>query len=89
MPAAVASMPLITVFGLGRKRFGAEDIHELTPSSEVLRVDSACPPQLHVTTSGGGRVSCVHMSEGGSQVDYPFDLWSRLSRVVKILFRYG
>ena len=49
MPAAVASMPLITVFGLGRKRFGAEDIHELTPSSEGLGFDSACPPGISNT----------------------------------------
>ena len=48
---------------------------KLTPSSESLGFDSACPPgfraQLHVTISlstAGGPVSCVQLSEGGFQV---------------------
>ena len=46
----------------------------LTPSSDGLGFDSACPPgfrtQLHVTTSlstGGGPVSYAQLSEGVSR----------------------
>ena len=31
----------------------------------------------------------VQLSEGGFQVAYPLGLWSRISRIVKVLFRYG
>ena len=69
---------------------------KLTPSSEGLGFDSACPPgfriQLHLTTSlstGGGPVSYVQLSEGGFQVVYPLGLWSRFSGVVKVLYGYG
>ena len=69
---------------------------KLTPSSEGHGSDSARPAgfrtQLHVTTSlstGGGPVSYVLLSEGGSQVVYPLGLWSRFSGVVKVRFGYG
>ena len=70
----------------------------MTPSSEGLGLDSACPPgfrtQLHVTTSlstGGGPVSYMQLSEGGFQLVYPLGLWSRFSRVqvVKVPYGYG
>ena len=69
---------------------------KLTPFSEGLGFDSACPPgfrtQLHVTTSlstGGGPVSCVQLPEGGFQVVYPLGLWSGSSGVVKVLHGNG
>ena len=31
----------------------------------------------------------VQLSEGGFQVVYPLGLWSRFSRVVKVLYGYG
>ena len=31
----------------------------------------------------------VQLSEGGSQVLYPLGVWSRVSGVVKALFRHG
>ena len=34
-------------------------------------------------------MSYVQLSEGGFQVVYPLDLWSRISGVVKVQFGYG
>ena len=34
-------------------------------------------------------MSCVQLSEGGFQVVYSLGLWSRFSRVVKVLRGYG
>ena len=34
-------------------------------------------------------MSYVQLSEGGFKVVYPLGLWSRFSRVVKVLYRYG
>ena len=69
---------------------------KLTPSSEGLGLDSACPPgfqtQLHVNTSlrtGEGPVSCMQLSEGGFMVVYPLGLWSWSLGVVKVLHGYG
>ena len=34
-------------------------------------------------------MSYVQLSEGGFQVVYPLGLWSQVSGVVKVRFRYG
>ena len=60
-------------------------LHEPVWASGQQRAP-ACATSL---STGGGPVSYVLLSEGGFQVVYPLDLWSRFSGVVKVRFGYG